>query len=145
LGRNNQSRLDVPSIAVLAWRAGKLQAGQLRDYWFLPALAKPPPLPPNGGAASSATSALRFRLERLSSFRPVETRSHSPTIFTNTSLRRLPSDWHLTGLVSEHGDQGQTHWLLFLFEAKGRLTLLPLAHYEGRFQFFSRDGACAAG
>ena len=57
----------------------------------------------------------------------------------------MPSDLHLTGLISEHGHQGLTHWLLFLFEVKGRLTLLPLAHSEGRFQFLPCDGAYAAG
>ena len=50
-----------------------------------------------------------------------------------------PSDLHLTGLVSEHGYQGQTHWLLFLFEVNRRLTALPPVHKEGRFQFFARE------
>ena len=49
-----------------------------------------------------------------------------------------PSDLHLTGLVSEHGYQGQSHWLMFLFEVKRKLTALPPAHREGRFQFFPR-------
>ncbi len=53
-------------------------------------------------------------------------------------LRLGPSDLHLTGLVSEHGYQGQSHWLMFLFEVKPRLTALPPAHREGRFQFFPR-------
>lgn len=48
-------------------------------------------------------------------------------------------DFHLTGLVSEHGYQGQSHWLMFLFELKKRLTTLPPPHREGRFQFFARD------
>lgn len=48
------------------------------------------------------------------------------------------SDLHLTGLVSEHGYQGQTHWLMFLFEVKPRLTALPPPCDEGRFQFFAR-------
>jgi len=48
-----------------------------------------------------------------------------------------PSDLHLTGLVSEHGYQGQSHWLMFLFEVKRRLRELPQAHREGRFEFFS--------
>lgn len=47
-----------------------------------------------------------------------------------------PSDLHLTGLVSEHGYQGQAHWLMFLFEVKPRLNTLPLPHREGRFGFF---------
>jgi 8-oxo-dGTP diphosphatase len=49
-----------------------------------------------------------------------------------------PADLHLTGLVSEHGYQGQSHWLMFLFEVKTRLSRLPPAHREGRFQFFAR-------
>jgi len=48
-------------------------------------------------------------------------------------------DLHLTGLVSEHGYQGQTHWLMFLFEVKPRINSLPPAHREGRFEFFARD------
>src|SRR5260370_29227632 len=50
-----------------------------------------------------------------------------------------PSELHLTGLVSEHGYQGQSHWLMFLFEVKARLTALPEAHREGRFGFFARN------
>jgi 8-oxo-dGTP diphosphatase len=48
------------------------------------------------------------------------------------------SDLHLTGLVSEHGYQGQSHWLMFLFEVKRRLSVVPEPHREGRFQFFAR-------
>jgi 8-oxo-dGTP diphosphatase len=52
-----------------------------------------------------------------------------------------PSDLHLTGIVSEHGYEGQAHWLMFLFEVKPRLKVaaLPPAHDEGRFAFFSRE------
>jgi 8-oxo-dGTP diphosphatase len=49
------------------------------------------------------------------------------------------SDLHLAGLVSEHGYQGQSHWLMFLFEVKKKLKTLPAAHREGRFQFFARE------
>jgi len=49
------------------------------------------------------------------------------------------ADLHLTGLVSEHGYQGETHWLLFLFEVKRRLASLPPVHAEGRFAFFPRS------
>jgi 8-oxo-dGTP diphosphatase len=52
------------------------------------------------------------------------------------SLR--PADLHLTGLVSEHGYQGQAHWLMFLFEVKPRLEKLPPPHREGSFGFFAR-------
>jgi 8-oxo-dGTP diphosphatase len=54
-------------------------------------------------------------------------------------LRLSPSDLHLTGIVSEHGYLGQSHWLMFLFEVKARLTSLPPAHREGRFAFFARQ------
>jgi 8-oxo-dGTP diphosphatase len=49
-----------------------------------------------------------------------------------------PPDLHLAGLISEHGYQGQTHWLMFLFEVKVKLKSLPAPHAEGRFEFFSR-------
>ena len=55
------------------------------------------------------------------------------------SLVVKPSDLHLTGLVSEHGYQGQAHWLMFLFEIRPRLRSVPAVHREGRFQFFSRE------
>jgi 8-oxo-dGTP diphosphatase len=48
------------------------------------------------------------------------------------------ADLHLTGLVSEHGYQGHSHWLMFLFEVRRRLTTLPPPIREGRFQFFPR-------
>jgi len=54
-------------------------------------------------------------------------------------LGLVATDLHLTGLVSEHGYLGQSHWLMFLFEVKPRLKELPPAHREGRFQFFSRE------
>jgi 8-oxo-dGTP diphosphatase len=50
-----------------------------------------------------------------------------------------PSDLHLTGLVSEHGYRGQTHWLMFLFEVKPRFSKAPPVHREGRFEFFARE------
>lgn len=53
-------------------------------------------------------------------------------------LALTPGDLHLTALVSEHGYQGNAHWLMFLFEVRRRLTVLPPAHAEGRFAFFPR-------
>ena len=53
-------------------------------------------------------------------------------------LTLAPSDVRLTGLVSEHGYQGNTHWLIFLFEILPRLETAPPAHREGRFEFFPR-------
>jgi 8-oxo-dGTP diphosphatase len=49
------------------------------------------------------------------------------------------SDLHLTGLISEHGYLGQSHWLMFLFEVKRKILQVPDDHREGRFQFFARD------
>lgn len=49
-----------------------------------------------------------------------------------------PADLHLTGLVSEYGYQGQTHWLMFLFEVKPRLKAVPPPHREGTFAFHAR-------
>ena len=54
-------------------------------------------------------------------------------------LELRPADLRLTGLIAEHGYQGQSHWLMFLFEVKPRLKSLPPAHREGRFKFFRRD------
>jgi len=51
----------------------------------------------------------------------------------------LPSALHLAGIVSEHGYQGQSHWLMFLFEVLEKLQNLPTPHREGRFQFFARS------
>src|SRR5436305_1784927 len=53
-------------------------------------------------------------------------------------LTLSPADLHLTGIISEHGYQGQAHWLMFLFEVKRRLTTLPPPHREGRFSFFAQ-------
>lgn len=50
-----------------------------------------------------------------------------------------PRDLHLAGIISEHGYLGQAHWLMFLFEVKPRLTILPPPHREGTFQFFPRQ------
>jgi 8-oxo-dGTP diphosphatase len=49
-----------------------------------------------------------------------------------------PADLHLAGIVSEHGYQGQSHWLMFLFEVTRKLSDVPPPHKEGRFGFFSR-------
>jgi 8-oxo-dGTP diphosphatase len=54
-------------------------------------------------------------------------------------LRLRPQDLHLTGIVSEHGYEGQAHWLIFLFEVKPRLESLPAPHREGDFAFFAAD------
>ena len=55
-----------------------------------------------------------------------------------TGLVLTPTDLHLTGIVSEHGYQGQAHWLMFLFEVRPRLDQLPPPNREGSFRFFER-------
>jgi 8-oxo-dGTP diphosphatase len=55
------------------------------------------------------------------------------------SVKIGAADLHLTGLVSEHGYQGQIHWLMFLFEVKVKLRSLPPNHREGLFEFFQRE------
>jgi len=54
-------------------------------------------------------------------------------------LHIAASDLHLTGIVSERGYLGQSHWLMFLFEVKPRLKSTPPPHREGTFKFFSRE------
>jgi 8-oxo-dGTP diphosphatase len=53
-------------------------------------------------------------------------------------LKLTPADLHLAGIISEYGFQGQTHWLMFLFEVRMKLQTLPPPHAEGRFEFFPR-------
>lgn len=50
-----------------------------------------------------------------------------------------PPDLHLSGIVSEHGYEGHSHWLMFLFEVQPRLESLPPPHREGVFRFFPRS------
>jgi 8-oxo-dGTP diphosphatase len=56
-----------------------------------------------------------------------------------TGIEITAADLHLTALVSEHGYQGQSHWLMFLFEVTRRFKTLPPVHPEGRFAFFPRE------
>ena len=53
-------------------------------------------------------------------------------------IRLLPTQLHLTGLVSEHGYESRTHWLMFLFEIQPRINELPPEHPEGVFGFHNR-------
>lgn len=53
-------------------------------------------------------------------------------------LRLQAPDLHLTGIVSEHGYEGQSHWLMFLFEVRPRLREVPPPIREGTFRFFPR-------
>jgi len=59
--------------------------------------------------------------------------------FEELALKITPAALHLTGIVSEHGYEGEGHWLMFLFEVRTRLKSLPPKHREGEFRFFRRD------
>jgi 8-oxo-dGTP diphosphatase len=59
--------------------------------------------------------------------------------FEELGLQFQTDAFHLTGIVSEHGYGGASHWLMFLFELKPRLERLPPVHAEGRFAFFERN------
>ena len=50
-----------------------------------------------------------------------------------------PTDWRLTGMVSEAGYHEQAHWLMFLFELTRPLNEIPPPHTEGRFNFFAKE------
>ena len=54
-----------------------------------------------------------------------------------TKAQLTPEDLHLTGIISEQRYQNNTHWLMFLFEIKKRLTELPPEHEEGAFRWAS--------
>jgi|YelNatPaOPRAMG01_1025707.scaffolds.fasta_scaffold16293_2 tRNA(Arg) A34 adenosine deaminase TadA/ADP-ribose pyrophosphatase YjhB (NUDIX family) len=54
-------------------------------------------------------------------------------------IKLSPSDLHLTGIVSEHGYEGASHWLMFLFRIIPPIDRIPPANNEGEFAFFSRD------
>lgn len=49
------------------------------------------------------------------------------------------SDLHLFGMISEKGYEGQTHWLMFLFDCRRRLKEVPATISEGKFAFFARE------
>jgi 8-oxo-dGTP diphosphatase len=55
--------------------------------------------------------------------------------FEEIGLQFQVSDFHLTGMVSEQAYEGDTHWLMFMFELKPKLRELPPAHAEGIFEF----------
>lgn len=48
------------------------------------------------------------------------------------------ADLHLFGMISEKGYEGQSHWLMFLFDCRQPLAGLPANIDEGAFAFFHR-------
>jgi 8-oxo-dGTP diphosphatase len=55
-----------------------------------------------------------------------------------TGFEVAPGDLHLFGMIAERAYEGQSHWLLFLFDCRKPLPGLPPDISEGRFGFFSR-------
>lgn len=49
------------------------------------------------------------------------------------------SDLHLFGMISEKGYEGQSHWLMFLFDCRKPIGAIPPTIDEGHFGFFSRQ------
>lgn len=47
-------------------------------------------------------------------------------------------DLHLFGMITERGYEGQSHWLMFLFECRKPLPGLPPDIAEGSFGLFTR-------
>ena len=64
-------------------------------------------------------------------------------VYEEIGIQAGPTDFSLTGIISEHGYQGQAHWLMFLFELKIRLDRVPASIDEGEFTFVSRESLSA--
>ncbi|MFA6960355.1 MAG: NUDIX domain-containing protein [Opitutaceae bacterium] len=56
-----------------------------------------------------------------------------------TGLAISPTDLHLFGMIAEKAYEGESHWLLFLFECKRPIKTIPPPMAEGRFDFFTRE------
>ncbi len=56
-----------------------------------------------------------------------------------TSLDVSEGDFHLFAMVSERAYEGGKHWLMFLFDCKKRINVLPADIGEGRFGLFEMD------
>ena len=52
-----------------------------------------------------------------------------------TGLELAPDQLHLTGLVSETGHEGEAHWLMFLYEALGPVSVTPQRIAEGALEW----------
>lgn len=56
-----------------------------------------------------------------------------------TGLRIDPGDLHLTGMVSETGYLGSTHWLMFLFEVTRPVRVERATFDEGTLEWYEPD------
>lgn len=88
--------------------------------------------PPNLGAWSP----IGGKLETSAGESPFECAVRET--FEETGHGIAPADLHLFAMISEKAYEGDSHWLLFLFECHRPISALPPAMAEGRFGFFSR-------
>jgi len=58
--------------------------------------------------------------------------------FEETAHKLEEKDLHLFSMVAEKSYEGDTHWLMFLFDSKKPIAKLPQDIDEGRFGFFKR-------
>lgn len=56
-----------------------------------------------------------------------------------TGLSVAVDDLHLTGLITETGYEGQSHWLMFLYELTRPVSVAPRVFNEGRLEWHARD------
>lgn len=74
-----------------------------------------------------------------------QARGESPTqcavreIHEEVGLRVAPESLHLTGIVSETAFQGQTHWLMFLYELTCPVSVAEASFEEGRLEWHPRE------
>ena len=88
--------------------------------------------PPNLGAWSP----IGGKLETSIGESPFECAARETLEETGHAI--APSDLHLFAMISEKAYEGEAHWLLFLFECRRPIAMLPPAMAEGRFGFFAR-------
>jgi 8-oxo-dGTP diphosphatase len=55
-----------------------------------------------------------------------------------TGFAVTAEDLHLFGMIAEKAYEGQSHWLMFLFQCRKPIGGLPPDISEGRFGFFTR-------
>lgn len=88
--------------------------------------------PPNLGAWSPVGG----KLETATGESPFECAARETR--EETGFAVSTDDLHLFGMIAEKAYEGESHWLLFLFECKRPVPALPPAMSEGRFGFFTR-------
>ena len=88
---------------------------------------------PNKGAWSPIGGKLEMRLGES----PFECAARETR--EETGLELEASDLHLFSIISEKAYEGSSHWLMFLFDCKKRIEILPAAIDEGRFGLFARE------